>query len=464
MLGRCDDGDGVELEEAEAAHGLQHSARAPVEALRANGDPPGLLDRRPQAYRTSSRPSTRARRAAARSSLAVTFPRTPRLGVEASHVEHALRAVGLEVGAADDPVAGEQRQHVVAVRALVLALVDLDHVVEAEEPLEQRPVPEQVVEGAEEDGRRGLAVELGLGVDVERWAAVVGVHLAQETLVDERKDVVVEACTPALEPPVLADRRLGQCSPCAHGEERKGAQRLVLVRRSERRGSRAGSRARRGRSGAGTTGGPRRRARRCPTAPRAPSSPASSSTCSCRRRRPRSRASRAGLPRGSAPAPARRGPRARAARARGSASAACPPSLRRQCGQSSMGRRHASCAQYSKMRPEVSRPCSSCSEYVPMRLESVSRCARSTAEIESSCTALSRRIAASTSPACARRKRGAYSWVDTASRRIAVRLTVVVVIALYLAGSCRAPPPESIASCPCRARDAGIRGPRPARF
>ena len=99
-----------------------------------------------------------------------------------------------------------------------------------------------------------------------------------------------------------------------------------------------------------------------------------------------------------------------------------------------------------------------------MRLDSVRRCARSTAEIESSCTAPSRRIASSTSPARARRKRGAYACVDTASRRIAVRLTVVVAIHPYLAGSCYAAPSDSIASRPCRARDAGTRGPRPARF
>ena len=52
--------------------------------------------------------------------------------MEAPHAQHAFRPVGLEVGTPDDPVAGEQRQDVVAVRALVLALVDLDHVAEAE--------------------------------------------------------------------------------------------------------------------------------------------------------------------------------------------------------------------------------------------------------------------------------------------------------------------------------------------
>src|SRR6478736_808669 len=65
-------------------------------------------------------------------------PTHPRLGVEAPHEEHAFGAVGLEVGAADEAVAGEQREHVIAVLALVLALVDLDHMAEAEEPLQQR--------------------------------------------------------------------------------------------------------------------------------------------------------------------------------------------------------------------------------------------------------------------------------------------------------------------------------------
>src|SRR5690242_686243 len=65
------------------------------------------------------------------------IPAGPGLGMEAPHVQHALCAVGLEVGATDDPVAGEQWQHVVAVLTLVLTLVDLDHVAKAEEPLEQ---------------------------------------------------------------------------------------------------------------------------------------------------------------------------------------------------------------------------------------------------------------------------------------------------------------------------------------
>src|SRR5205085_11712906 len=98
------------------------------------------------------------------------------LGGKAAHMGHARGAIGLEICAADGAVAGEEWEDVVAVRALVLALVDLDQVPEAEEALEQRPVPQQIVEWAEENGRCRVAVELRLGVDVERWAAVVDGH------------------------------------------------------------------------------------------------------------------------------------------------------------------------------------------------------------------------------------------------------------------------------------------------
>ena len=82
-----------------------------------------------------------------------------------------------------------------------------------------------------QDRRRRVAVELGLGVDIEGRTAVVRMHLAQEAFVDEREHVVMQASASALEPPVLADRRLGQRAAGADGEERQCAKRLVLVRR-----------------------------------------------------------------------------------------------------------------------------------------------------------------------------------------------------------------------------------------
>ena len=86
VLRRRDARNRVELEEAEPADGLEDAARPAVEPLRAYGDPARLLERDrhaavhasppvPHGYRTSSSPSTRARRTAARSSFAAAFPR-----------------------------------------------------------------------------------------------------------------------------------------------------------------------------------------------------------------------------------------------------------------------------------------------------------------------------------------------------------------------------------------------------
>src|SRR5919108_2687244 len=65
------------------------------------------------------------------------------LDVKAAHAQDARAAVGLEIGPADEPAPEEEGQHVVTERALVLALVDLDHVAESEQPLGERPVPEE---------------------------------------------------------------------------------------------------------------------------------------------------------------------------------------------------------------------------------------------------------------------------------------------------------------------------------
>ena len=123
---------------------------------------------RPPAGRASRRAASRRARAGRR---ACGGP--PGSGVKRLDLQHAAGAVGLQVGAADEPVAEEQRQDVVAVDALVLALVHLDQVVEAEQPPEERPVPHQVVERAEEHRRSGGAVDLGAGGDEHRRPAVV---------------------------------------------------------------------------------------------------------------------------------------------------------------------------------------------------------------------------------------------------------------------------------------------------
>jgi hypothetical protein len=68
-----------------------------------------------------------------------------------------------------------------------------------------------------------------------------------------------------------------------------------------------------------------------------------------------------------------------------------------------------------------------------MRAPIVSRCARSTTEIESSWTALKRLIVASTSSTPARRKRPWKPCAATIVRRICARVTVVDAVDTYLA-------------------------------
>ena len=114
--------------------------------------------------------------------------------MERLHAQHALGAVVLQVGAADEPVAPEQRQDVVAVDALVLALVDLDHVPEAEDALEERPVPDEVVERGEQERRRQRAARLGVRGDEHRRLAVLDLEPAQLPLRDERVRVRPDAC------------------------------------------------------------------------------------------------------------------------------------------------------------------------------------------------------------------------------------------------------------------------------
>ena len=69
----------------------------------------------------------------------------------------------------------------------------------------------------------------------------------------------------------------------------------------------------------------------------------------------------------------------------------------RKSGHSSTGMRHASCAQYSKMRPCPRRRETVSRGYAPTREPSVIRWLRSTAVIESSWTHESARIVSSTS-------------------------------------------------------------------
>ena len=65
------------------------------------------------------------------------------------HLEPALGAMRLGVDAADEMPVVKNRKRVVAVHALVAGCVDLDAIVEAEEPLDAIAIPEQGVERRE---------------------------------------------------------------------------------------------------------------------------------------------------------------------------------------------------------------------------------------------------------------------------------------------------------------------------
>ena len=90
------------------------------------------------------------------------------LGERARHEEGPVGAVGLEVDPRHEPVAQQEREHVVAVQPLLGGDVDLDAVEEVEERLGARPLPHHRVERAQQGARAdpprqpGVAVEVGL--------------------------------------------------------------------------------------------------------------------------------------------------------------------------------------------------------------------------------------------------------------------------------------------------------------
>src|SRR5262245_43075643 len=107
----------------------------------------------------------------------------PRLEVERLHHERSLGALGLEVGAADDAVSPDERQDVVAELPLVRALVHLDQVVELEDATRERPVPEEVVEGGDENcGRGPRRIEIGTGEDEHVGVAALDPEALQGSL------------------------------------------------------------------------------------------------------------------------------------------------------------------------------------------------------------------------------------------------------------------------------------------
>lgn len=101
-------------------------------------------------------------------------------------LEGAGATIGLEVDAGDEAVASEDGHAVVAVDALGGGLEDLEDLVEAEELADARALPEEGVEGGEEDG----AIEARAGAtEAVGEVEVLGADPAGDALaviVDER--------------------------------------------------------------------------------------------------------------------------------------------------------------------------------------------------------------------------------------------------------------------------------------
>src|SRR5262249_31311254 len=131
-------------------------------------------------------------------------PPDSRLEVEGPHEKLPRRPIRLQVGTADEPISIQERQHVVAVDALVLAFVDLDHMAEAEDPLEERAIPEHVVERREQYGAGGhAAVEIGIGGNYHGGATIVDRDAPYQSVRDEPVDVRLDPASSAVETAML---------------------------------------------------------------------------------------------------------------------------------------------------------------------------------------------------------------------------------------------------------------------
>ena len=137
--------------------------------------------------------------------------RTPACRMERQRTKRAGRAVGLQVGAADEAVAAAGTGARSSRRcALVRRLVDLDHVAEAEEPLGNEAIPDQVVERGEQDGRR-VAAGLGARDHVEGAPAVLDLVPDELALLRRApRGAGRSRCVPPVNAPVLDDRGVGE--------------------------------------------------------------------------------------------------------------------------------------------------------------------------------------------------------------------------------------------------------------
>ena len=68
-------------------------------------------------------------------------------GVDGKHVQRAGRPIRLQIDAGGQPVAEQERQHIIAVLPFFGGRVDFQAIAETEQTLRPRPLPDQRVEG-----------------------------------------------------------------------------------------------------------------------------------------------------------------------------------------------------------------------------------------------------------------------------------------------------------------------------
>ena len=213
VLRRRDGRDRVDLEVPKSPHRVEEVARRAVEQLRADCDPPCLLGRDELQRWTRSSPTIRRRRSSARSRASSSAPdrRMPGSTCAASRDERPRGSLRLEVDAADDAIAPEERKHVVPVHTLGGLFEDLHDVVEVERAEQEPAIPDEVVEGRQEDRGGGpRRVEVRTCGHEHRSAAVLDRNPLESSSGDELVRDRSDARRAATQVPVVCDARLGQ--------------------------------------------------------------------------------------------------------------------------------------------------------------------------------------------------------------------------------------------------------------
>ncbi len=97
-------------------------------------------------------------------------------------------AIGLQVETRHEPVAEQEREDIIAVLALVGRRVNLDPIVEVEQPLRARPLPDQRIERGQQRPRGDAAGPAGVPVKIGEMGPAGNLDRLEDAGLDERVD------------------------------------------------------------------------------------------------------------------------------------------------------------------------------------------------------------------------------------------------------------------------------------